>query len=57
MAPEDPSELSARLARIERDLKDLHLRVAALERLVGAGQLHPADAVTVQKKVTYDWQA
>jgi hypothetical protein len=30
--------------------------VAALERLVGAGDLHPADSTTVQRKVTYDWQ-
>lgn len=57
MAPDDPSDLSARLARVERDLKALHLRVAALERMVGAGELHPADSATVQKKVTYDWQA
>ena len=57
MAPDDPSDLSARLARVERDIKALHLRVAALERMVGAGELHPADSATVQKKVTYDWQA
>jgi len=57
MAPETADDLSERLARVERDLKELHLRVAALERMLGAGQLHPADAVTVQKKVTYDWQA
>ena len=57
MAHEDAGDLSARLARVELELKELHLRVAALERMLGAGQLHPTDAVTVQKKVTYDWQA
>jgi len=57
MASEDPNDLAARLNRVERDLKDLHLRIAALERMLGAGELHPADSVTVQKKVTYDWQA
>jgi len=57
MAPEDADDLSERLDRVEHDLKELHLRVAALERMLGAGQLHPADAATVQKKVTYDWQA
>lgn len=57
MSPAEAADLAARLARIERALKDLQLRVAALERLVGAGELHPADSATVQKKVTYDWQA
>ena len=57
MSSANPSDLSVRLARIERDLKELHLRIAALERMVGAGELHPTDSATVQKKVTYDWQA
>jgi len=57
MAPEDPTDLSARLAQVERELKELRLRVVALERMLGAGELHPADSQTVQKKVTYDWQA
>jgi len=57
MAPDDPADLSDRLARVERDLKELHLRVVALERMLGAGSLHPTDSATVQKKVTYDWQA
>ena len=57
MSPTEAADLAARLARIERALRDLHLRVAALERMVGAGELHPADSATVQKKVTYDWQA
>jgi hypothetical protein len=38
-------------------LRDLRLRVVALERMLGAGDLHPTDSATVQKKVTYDWQA
>ena len=57
MAPEDPTDLSARLAQVERELKELRLRVVALERMLGAGELHPGDSATVQKKVTYDWQA
>ena len=56
MAASPPSDLAARLAQIERELRDLHLRVVALERLLGAGELHPQDQSTVQKKVTYDWQ-
>jgi len=57
MANPDPSKLIERLAQLERDVKELHLRVVALERMLGAGELHPADSTTVQKKVTYDWQA
>jgi len=57
MTPADSADLEARLARVEHELKELRVRVAALERMVGAGDLHPADSATVQKKVTYDWQA
>lgn len=57
MSSADASDLATRLARVELELKELRLRVIALERLVGAGELHPADSSTVQKKVTYDWQS
>jgi len=57
MSPADSADLEARLARVEHELRELRLRVAALERMVGAGELHPGDSATVQKKVTYDWQA
>ena len=50
-------DLAARLAQAERELKELRSRVIALERMLGAGELHPADSSTVQKKVTYDWQS
>jgi len=56
MASSPPTDVEARLARVERELRELHTRVAALERMLGAGELHPADSSTVQKKVTYDWQ-
>ena len=57
MASTDSSDLASRLARAELELKELRLRVIALERMLGAGELHPADSSTVQKKVTYDWQS
>jgi len=57
MASSGPPDLAARLAQAEHDLRELRLRVIALERLVGAGELHPADSSTVQKKVSYDWQS
>jgi hypothetical protein len=56
MSASEAGDLAARLAQIERELKDLHARVVALERMLGAGDLHPADSSTVQKKVVYDWQ-
>ena len=57
MASASPSDLAARLAKVENELRELHARVVALERMLGAGELHPADSATVQKKVTFDWQA
>jgi hypothetical protein len=57
MSSANLADLSARLAQVERELRDLRLRVVALERMLGAGDLHPTDSATVQKKVTYDWQA
>jgi hypothetical protein len=53
-APADPS---TRIAQLERELKDLKLRVAALERLVGNSGEHSADRSIVREKVSYDWQA
>jgi hypothetical protein len=51
-----PGDLAARVAELERELRDLRLRVAALERLVGTAGEHSADRTTVERKVTYDWQ-
>lgn len=45
-----------RIASLERELRELRLRVAALERLTGAGSEHAADEATVRRKVSYDWQ-
>jgi len=56
MSAPEASDLAARLSQVERDLKELRLRVIALERMLGAGEMHPADSSTVQRKVSYDWQ-
>jgi len=56
MAASSTPDLDARIARLEQQLKDLHARVVALERLVGAGELHEYDQATVRRKVEYDWQ-
>jgi len=57
MAADSAAELRARLDRLEAELKELRLRVQALERLVGTAGEHPADRTVVQGKVSYDWQA
>ena len=56
MAATGTPDLNARIAQLEQQLKDLHARVVALERLVGAGGLHEYDQATVRRKVEYDWQ-
>jgi hypothetical protein len=56
MSPPEASDLAARLSQVERDLKELRQRVIGLERMLGAGEMHPADSSTVQRKVSYDWQ-
>ena len=46
-----------RIARLERELQALRLRVIALERLLGnTAAEHPADRGTVERKAVYDWQ-
>lgn len=57
MAESRPAELEARIAALERDLKEMKARILALERLMGTGGEHPTDETTVRKKVVYDWQA
>jgi hypothetical protein len=56
MAESRNPDLSARLAELERELRELRARVIALERLVGSGEEHPSDQSTVRRKVAYDWQ-
>ena len=57
MAQGGSTDTSERLASLEREVERLRVRVAALERLMGAGSEHPEDDSTVRRKVTYDWQA
>ncbi len=54
----DPAQdaLLERISRLERDLRELRLRVAALEKRVGASAEHAVDRTAVREKVAYDWQ-
>jgi hypothetical protein len=57
MALPDPV-LTARLAALEQQVRDLQSRVAALEIVLkGSPRVeHPLDRDTVREKVSYDWQ-
>jgi hypothetical protein len=50
-------QLEAHFVQIEKVIQELHDRVVALERLIGAGGLHDYDQATVQKKASFDWQS
>jgi len=51
----DPA-LRSRLEDLERELRQLRARVAALERLVGNAGEHSTDRTVVREKAVYDWQ-
>jgi hypothetical protein len=52
---QDP-ELEGQLADLQRELRELRARIAALERLVGNAGEHSADKAVVREKAVYDWQ-
>ncbi len=57
MATDDPAEMAARLAQLEKDLRDLRVRLALLEKQLDPRSEHPSDRTAVREKVAYDWQA
>jgi hypothetical protein len=55
----DPNtDLLARIASLEAQVRDLLLRIASLEAIVknSPRSEHPLDRDTVREKVSYDWQ-
>jgi hypothetical protein len=56
MVPDADPELRARLDDLEREVRQLRARVAALERLVGNAGEHSTDKAVVREKAVYDWQ-
>lgn len=56
MPAEPDPQLMERLADLEREVRLLRARVAALERLVGNAGEHSADKAVVREKAVYDWQ-
>ncbi|HTT73439.1 MAG TPA: hypothetical protein VMG99_04730 [Thermoplasmata archaeon] len=57
MSAPAPPDLAQRIAQLEREIRDLRLRVADLERRLAPRQEHPEDQSTIREKVVYDWQA
>jgi len=57
MAPDDSAQMAARLAQLEKDLRELRLRLAVLEKRLSPRAENPADQSAVREKVSYDWQA
>ncbi len=49
-------DLASQLEALQREVRLLKLRVAALERLVGNAGEHSADKTVVREKAVYDWQ-
>ena len=50
------SSLEQRLEALERQVRDLKNRLAALEAGAKPGSEHPSDRAVVREKATYDWQ-
>jgi len=57
MADDLPPDLIARVERLERELREIRLRMASLEMKVDPRLEHPVDKTAVREKVAYDWQA
>ena len=57
MSTPAPLDLPARLQQLEREVRELRLRIADLERKLEPRTEHPEDRTVVREKVTYDWQA
>lgn len=57
MAPDDPAQMAAKLAQLERELRELRLRLAVLEKKLAPRAENPSDQSAVREKVSYDWQA
>ncbi|MGI0071595.1 MAG: hypothetical protein ACRECT_05970 [Thermoplasmata archaeon] len=57
MPPDDAAQMAARLAQLEKDLRELRLRLATLEKQLDPRSENPSDRTVVREKVAYDWQA
>jgi hypothetical protein len=56
VATDQDPQLAGRIDDLEREVRQLRARVAALERLLGNAGEHPTDKAVVRGKAVYDWQ-
>jgi hypothetical protein len=52
-----PPDLAARVAELERQLRDLRARVVLLEKGSAPRRDNPDDRSAIREKVVYDWQS
>lgn len=57
MSAPTPDPLSDRIAELERQVRELRARLAALERASAPRVDNPADQRTIREKAVYDWQS
>ncbi len=56
MAAGPQPSLEERVRRLEEQLRELRVKLAALERLASVRADNPVDQSAVKEKVVYDWQ-
>lgn len=56
MSPSEGTELTEQLDALQKEVRLLRARIAALERLIGNAGEHPSDRTSVREKAVYDWQ-
>lgn len=57
MAAPDSTELEDRFRQLELQIRELRVRILALEKLLAPRAENPTDRTTVREKATYDWQS
>ncbi|HUI38294.1 MAG TPA: hypothetical protein VLY85_01545 [Thermoplasmata archaeon] len=57
MSATNVDPLEARVAVLEKKVKELRAHLQAVEQLVAAAPDHPEDRTLIRQKVTFDWQA
>ena len=56
MAASPSPETEARIAALEREVRELRARIVELERRIASLPEHPVDRAAVREKTVYDWQ-
>jgi hypothetical protein len=57
MAEPSSPDLEDRFRQLEFQIRELRMRILALEKLLAPRAENPTDRTTVREKATYDWQS